>query len=58
MCLGLHPVVDVKYILKQCLDAGLVEEGVYLLTLLEQYQQAVELALTINLGTIGGGEPA
>ena len=42
--------MDVKYVVKLCLEAGLKEEGVYLLSLLDQQQQALELALTINLG--------
>ncbi|XP_023332203.1 vacuolar protein sorting-associated protein 18 homolog [Eurytemora carolleeae] len=46
---GSQPRVDVKYVLKLCLDAGLQEEGVYLLTLLDQHQQSMELALTINI---------
>jgi len=45
---GSEPKVDVKYLLKLCLEAGLKEEGVYLLTLLDQHQQALELALAIN----------
>ena len=42
--------MDVKYLLKLCLEAGLREEGVYLYTLLNQHQQALELALTVDIG--------
>lgn len=44
-----EPLVDVKYVLRLCLEAGLKQEGVHLLTLLEQHPQAMELALTIDI---------
>ena len=38
-----------KYILKQCLEEGLKEQGVYLLTMLGQHLDAMELALSIDI---------
>lgn len=42
-------LLDEKYVLKQCLDAGLKEQGVYLLTMLGQHLHAMDLALSIDL---------
>ena len=50
--LGPESLLDVKYILKQCLEAGLKEQGVYLLTMLGQHLDAMELALSIDIGEL------
>ena len=43
-----HIYCDLKYALKLCVEAGRKKEAVYLYTLLEQHERAVELALDVD----------
>ena len=40
---------DTKFALKQCVEAGLVREAVHLYSVLGQHEQALELALTLDV---------